>query len=71
MKTITLCCVLSAATASLTKIATFDGAAGTTYKWSDMNDPVMGGRSSSTLTQTGFAKITTNRGETGFPAKDV
>ena len=86
MKTIILCCVLSAATASLTKIATFDGAAGTTYKWSDMNDPVMGGRSSSTLTQTnnlaifngtcaiipflkapGFAKITTNRGETGFP----
>jgi hypothetical protein len=30
-----------------TKLATFDGALGTTHHWEDMNDPVMGGRSHS------------------------
>lgn len=38
------------ATATLTKLVTFDGAEGTTFKWQDMNDPVMGGRSHSTFT---------------------
>lgn len=33
----------------LTKIATFDGAEGTTFSWQDLNDPVMGGRSHSTF----------------------
>ena len=33
---------------SITKLATFDGAASTTYKWKDLNDPVMGGVSTST-----------------------
>jgi len=37
------------ATATLTKLVTFDGADGTTFKWQDMNDPVMGGRSQSTF----------------------
>ena len=36
-------------TATLTKLATFDGATCTTYKWEDMNDPVMGGKSTSTF----------------------
>ena len=31
-------------------LVTFDGAKGTTYKWKDLNDPVMGGESSSTWT---------------------
>lgn len=30
-------------------LATFDGAEGTTYRWSDMNDPVMGGQSHSSF----------------------
>mmetsp|Transcript_12472 Transcript_12472/g.43650 ORF Transcript_12472/g.43650 Transcript_12472/m.43650 type:complete len:277 (-) Transcript_12472:148-978(-) len=30
------------------ELVTFDGANGTTFKWKDLNDPVMGGRSSST-----------------------
>ena len=30
-------------------LATFDSASGTTFKWSDMNDPVMGGASKSTF----------------------
>merc|ERR1711871_1368362 len=35
---------------SITKLATFDGATSTTYKWKDLNDPVMGGVSTSTWT---------------------
>lgn len=35
---------------SVTKLATFDGASSTTYKWKDLNDPVMGGVSTSTWT---------------------
>lgn len=31
-------------------LVTFDGAAGTTFSWKDLNDPVMGGKSSSTWT---------------------
>ena len=38
-----------ASSAALTKIATFDGATGTTFQWQDLNDPVMGGRSTSTF----------------------
>ena len=34
---------------NVVKLATFDGAAGTTHSWRDMNDPVMGGRSHSTF----------------------
>ena len=42
--------LLSAASAtSLTKLVTFDGAPGTTFQWEDLNDPVMGGRSTSTF----------------------
>ena len=37
------------ATATLTKLATFDTAPSTTYHWSDLNDPVMGGKSTSTF----------------------
>jgi len=37
------------APASLTKLVSFDGAEGTSFKWSDMNDPVMGGKSDSTF----------------------
>ena len=32
-----------------TLLATFDGAKGTSYRWSDMNDPVMGGASTSSF----------------------
>ena len=39
--------IAAAAGAPDTLLATFDGAMGTTYKWSDMNDPVMGGASTS------------------------
>jgi hypothetical protein len=38
-----------ASLAALTKIASFDGATGTTFQWRDLNDPVMGGRSTSTF----------------------
>lgn len=34
-------------------LVTFDGAAGSTHKWKELNDPVMGGRSHGTWTQTG------------------
>jgi len=46
---IALTLVFTAASASLTKVATFDGSSATTFKWSDMNDPVMGGKSTSTF----------------------
>lgn len=35
---------------SMTKLVTFDGASGTTFSWKALNDPVMGGASSSTWT---------------------
>merc|ERR1711871_103773 len=35
-------------------LATFDGRPGTTFDWRELNDPVMGGRSSGTLTTTGM-----------------
>lgn len=38
-----------ASSADITKIATFDGAKDTTWKWKDVNDPVMGGRSKATF----------------------
>merc|ERR1711904_217434 len=37
--------------ASGVTLATFDGGKGTTFKWKDLNDPVMGGASTSTFTQ--------------------
>ena len=40
---------ICAADATLTKLASFDGASGTTFKWRDLNDPVMGGQSTSTF----------------------
>lgn len=40
-------------TASSVTLATFDGAKGTTFKWGAQNDPVMGGASTSTFTETG------------------
>lgn len=33
-----------------TQLVTFDGSAGTTFTWSETNDPVMGGQSSATFT---------------------
>jgi len=39
----------AAASAPVT-LATFDNAPGTTFKWQDMNDPVMGGKSKSAFT---------------------
>lgn len=38
-------------------LATFDGAKGTTFKWTDMNDPVMGGASVSTFDIAGKAGV--------------
>lgn len=35
---------------NMTVLATFDGARGTTFKWRATNDPVMGGKSTSTFT---------------------
>ena len=43
----------AAGAAPLTKLATFDGNPATTFRWADMNDPVMGGRSTSTFAQRG------------------
>jgi len=40
-----------------TVLATFDGADGTTFKWYDTNDPVMGGKSISTFGVTGKAGV--------------
>ena len=37
-----------ASSSSVTYLATFDNAKSTTFKWKDVNDPVMGGKSSST-----------------------
>ncbi|KAK3239784.1 hypothetical protein CYMTET_50314 [Cymbomonas tetramitiformis] len=48
---------LRMAHAELVKLATFDGAEGTTYKWKDLNDPVMGGQSVSTLTMANSTAI--------------
>ncbi len=39
--------VAVASAANYANLVTFDGAQDTTYKWSVMNDPVMGGLSSS------------------------
>ena len=38
-----------AATATAIPLATFDGAPSTTFKFVELNDPVMGGRSHSTF----------------------
>jgi hypothetical protein len=47
--TIALCGAFAAPVATLTKLVSFDKAPGTTFKWSDLNDPVMGGQSFSTF----------------------
>merc|ERR1719456_1656927 len=39
----------STASATLTKLVSFDGAKATTHQFTDLNDPVMGGRSVSTF----------------------
>lgn len=41
--------ILAVVSAKITKLASFDGAEGTTWKWSDQNDPVMGGKSVSSF----------------------
>jgi hypothetical protein len=46
----------SAAKADIS-IATFDGASGTTRKWKEMDDPVMGGRSKGSFTVDGESKV--------------
>jgi|EP00505_MAST-04D_sp_SCG-Rhode-Island_P003259 peptide methionine sulfoxide reductase MsrB len=43
-----VCVAVAASAEQVTKLVTFDGATGTTYKWKDLNDPVMGGQSVST-----------------------
>merc|ERR1719498_1824173 len=39
------------ATATTVPLVTFDGAAGTTHKFTELNDPVMGGQSTGTWTE--------------------
>ena len=39
------------ATATTIPLVTFDGAAGTTHKFTELNDPVMGGRSTGTWSE--------------------
>jgi len=46
---LSLVALASGATAADIMIATFDGAKSTSLKWAAMNDPVMGGKSSSTF----------------------
>ena len=41
--------VVEASSSDFIKLATFDGAKGTTWKWKDVNDPVMGGTSKATF----------------------
>jgi len=38
-------------------LATFDGSSGTTFKWEDLNDPVMGGASTSTFLEDKAAEV--------------
>lgn len=49
MRTFLALALFGAAAGTLTKLATFDSARATTFKWTDTNDPVMGGRSVSTF----------------------
>mmetsp|Transcript_10584 Transcript_10584/g.20052 ORF Transcript_10584/g.20052 Transcript_10584/m.20052 type:complete len:386 (+) Transcript_10584:30-1187(+) len=49
-KSVFLCLVSTGALSVDTPIATFDGAAATTYKFEELNDPVMGGKSTGTFT---------------------
>merc|ERR1711871_1213892 len=44
-------------------LATFDGAAATTYPWQAVNDPVMGGQSESNLTVDGKRHVAVWQGE--------
>lgn len=48
-----LCCALSflqvVGASKIVSLATFDGASGTTHPWETVNDPVMGGQSTSTF----------------------
>ena len=49
MRIILTLALIAPVAGTLTKLATFDNARATTYKWTDTNDPVMGGRSVSTF----------------------
>ena len=57
MKLFFTAAVLATASASLTKIATFDGDKHTALDWEDTNDPVMGGRSTSTFVVDDSSKL--------------
>lgn len=47
--TIIFAVVVASASASVVKLASFDGADATTFDWKEMNDPVMGGQSTGTF----------------------
>jgi len=49
MKTIVAAYIGAVAQGDVLKLASFDGAKGQTFKWSDVNDPVMGGQSASSF----------------------
>merc|ERR1712110_1142075 len=49
MMQIRIVCILAASAVADINIATFDGVAGTTLKWREQNDPVMGGQSVGTF----------------------
>lgn len=53
MKFVVLTSILVISGASDIKLVTFDGASGTTHKWGENNDPVMGGQSTGTTTVSG------------------
>lgn len=55
--TLVACYLASVTTSKVVPIATFDNAAGTTWDWETVNDPVMGGRSKSSFTTDSERKL--------------
>ena len=51
MQFTTLACLVACASSAIVKLASFDGAEGSTFKWQLTNDPVMGGQSTSTFVE--------------------
>ena len=49
--------VQTAPVSQTVNLVTFDGSQGTTFKWTDLNDPVMGGASTSTFLEHGGSGI--------------